>query len=165
MLSHCASCRLSFQLDVVATILADTPETAIAAPGAGGSWSAREHLAHLARVHEILLERLRRILREDAPHFAAYDARQDPDWPHWAALPTRDVLTRMQALRGELLGLVRDLSEAQLSRQGTHPELGRLPVSAWLETFFLHEGHHLHVAWSRLAEARRESGRETPAGA
>lgn len=154
MLSHCASCRLSFQLDVVATILADTPDAAIAAPGAGGSWSAREHFAHLARMHEILLDRFGRILREGAPRLAAYVAEQDPEWPHWTALPTRDVLTRLQALRGELLGLVRDLSEAQLSRLGTHPELGPLPVSAWLEAFFLHEGHHLHVAWNRLAEAK-----------
>lgn len=154
MLSHCASCRLSFQLDVVATILADTPEAAIAAPGAGGSWSARDHLAHLARMHEILLTRLRRIFREDAPDLAAYHAELDPEWPQWAALPTRDVLTRLQALRGELLDMVRDLSEAQLSRQGRHPELGPLPVSAWLEAFFLHEGHHLHVAWNRLAEGK-----------
>jgi hypothetical protein len=165
MLSQCAWCRLSFQLDVVATILDDAPEAAISGRGAGGSWSAREHLAHLARMHEILLERLRRILREDAPQLAAYEAEEDPDWPQWAALPTRDVLARLQALRGELLGMVRGLTEAQLSRRGTHPELGRLSVSAWLEAFCLHEGHHLHVAWACLADARSKRSRETPAGA
>ncbi len=165
MLSQCAWCRLSFQLDVVATIVADAPESAIAAPGPGGSWSAHHHLAHLARMHEIVLERLRRILREDAPHIPAYAAELDPQWPLWAALPTRDVVARLQALRGELLATVRSLSEAQLTREGLHPELGWLSVSAWLEAFCLHEGHHLHVAWSRLGDAKRTSRHEATAGA
>src|SRR5262245_38906422 len=106
--------RLSFQLDAVATVLADAPEKAIVASGEGGAWSAHDPLAHLGRMHEVLLERLRRLLRENAPHFPDYRPEDDPEWAQWTALPIRDVLTRLQALRSELLGIVRDLSEAQL---------------------------------------------------
>ncbi len=155
MLNQSVWSRLGFQLDVVATILADAPETVITAPGTGGSWSAHDHLAHLARMHEVLLERLGRILREDAPGFSEYETEDDPEWPSWASLPTQEVLTRLQALRGELLGVVRNLSDAQLDRRATHPGLGPLPVTAWLEAFCLQEGHHLHLAWARLAEAKR----------
>jgi hypothetical protein len=158
MLSQSVWSRLSFQLDAVATMLADAPERVITAPGTGSTWSAHGHLAHLGRMHEVLLERLGRILREHAPHVPEYEAEQDPEWPHWAALPTREVLTRLQALRSELLGVVRGLSEAQLSREATHPGLGLLPVSAWLEAFCLHEAHHLHVAWGCLADAKRSDG-------
>lgn len=163
MLSQSVRSRLAFQLDAVATILADAPEGAIAARGAGGAWSTHEHLAHVARMHEVLLEGMGRIIRESSPQLTEYEAEQDPEWPHWTALPTQDVLTRLQALRGELLSVVRGLSEAQLNRLGIHPCLGLLPVWAWLEVFCLHEGHHLHLAWLRLAEAKRKDGRQTSA--
>lgn len=162
MLSQSVWSRLSFQLDAVATILADAPESVIRAPGTGGSWSAHNHLAHLARMHEVLLERLGRIFRADAPELPEYEAEDDPEWRHWTALPTREVLTRLQALRSELLGVVRGLSDAQLSRRARHPGLGLLPVTAWLEAFCLHEGHHLHVAWGCLAEAKHSNGSGTP---
>ena len=157
MLSQSVWSRLSYQLDAAATVLGDAPESVITVPGPGGSWSAHHHLAHLARMHEVLLERVRRILWEDAPRLPEYRAEDDPEWSHWAALPTREVLARLQALRGELLGVVRGLSEAQLRREATHPRLGPLRVSTWLEAFCLHEGHHLHVAWDRLADARGPS--------
>lgn len=163
MLSQSVWSRLSFQLDALATILADAPESVIRASGSGGAWSAHNQLAHLARMHEVLLERLGRILREEAPILPEYEAGHDPEWPHWTALPAREVLTRLQALRSELLGVVRGLSEVQLNRLATHPDLGPLPASAWLEAFCLHEGHHLHVAWMCLAAARRTAAKHSAA--
>jgi len=164
MLSQSLWCRLSYQLGAVATVLGDAPEAVITAAGPDGSWSAHHHIAHLARMHEVLLERVRRILREDAPSLPGYQAEEDPEWPQWVARPPREVLTRLQALRGELLGVVRGLSAAQLDRAATHARLGRLQVPAWLEVFCLHEGHHLHAAWERLAEARRGDHHEIPRG-
>ncbi len=162
MLSQSVWSRLSSQLDAVATILGDAPEKVITAPGPGGSWSAHHHLAYLARTHEVLLACLGRILREDAPSLVEYRAEDASEWHTWAALPTREVLTRLQGLRSELLGVVRGLSDAQLGRPATHPELGRLPVSGWLEAFCLDEGHHLHLAWGCLAQARRSDRRGPP---
>jgi hypothetical protein len=162
MISQSLWNRLSCQLDALACVLADAPEGVITSRGTDGAWSAHDHLAHLARMHEVLVERLGKILREDAPRFADYRAEDDPEWPEWTALATREVLTRLQALRSELLGVVRGLSGGQLGRTGTHPSLGPLPVSAWLEAFCLHEGHHLHLAWGRLAEANRTAGGTPP---
>ena len=140
MVSQSVWSRLSGQLDAVAAVLADAPEQAITARGTDGTWSAHEHIAHLARMHEVMLDRLRGILREDGPRLLEYRSEQDAEWPIWAALPPREVFTRLQALRSELLGVVRSLSEAQLRRRATHPTLGPLSVADWLEAFCLHEG-------------------------
>jgi DinB superfamily len=161
LLSQSVWSRLSGQLDSVATVLADAPERAITARGTEGAWSTHEHIAHLGRMHEVMIDRLRRILRENGPRLSEYRSEADAEWPTWAALPTREALTRLQALRSELLDVVRSLSDAQLRRTATHPTLGPLSVAGWLEAFCLHEGHHLHVAWGRLAEAKR-TARVTP---
>src|SRR4030095_4567127 len=124
MLSQSLWSRLSHQLDAAATILAGAPESLIGTSGPDGAWSARDHLAHLARMHEVFLERLRRILREDAPALGEYRAEQDPEWREWEAFSTREVLTKLQALRSELLGIVGSLSPSQLEKSAVHPELG-----------------------------------------
>lgn len=61
-------------------------ETLHAKPIAG-KWSAHEQLAHLARYHQIFLQRIDRILSEQAPEFSRYRAEDDPDWPAWTSLP------------------------------------------------------------------------------
>jgi len=44
---------------------------------ASGEWAARENLAHLARYHEVFINRIRGILTEDAPHLGRYRAEED----------------------------------------------------------------------------------------
>jgi hypothetical protein len=56
--------RLRSQLDSVAVVLADAPEEAISAPAAEGNGSACDHLAHLGRMHEVLI-------RAPTPHHDA----------------------------------------------------------------------------------------------
>ena len=44
-----------------------------------GKWSAHEQLAHLARYHQVFLQRIDRILSEQAPEFPRYRAEYDPN--------------------------------------------------------------------------------------
>src|SRR5690348_6148025 len=110
-----------------------------------GRWSARENLAHLARYHQVLYERLRRIEQEDRPQFARYRAENDPEWTNWQSLPLPILEDRIRSQRQELVIYVSRLSDAQLSRTGIHPALGEFNVTQWLEFFLLHEGHHLYT--------------------
>ena len=71
---------------------------------APGKWSAHEHLAHLARHHELMLERLRIILNEDRPTLARYRAETDPEWERWRSIPLEEVLGLLKAQRVELGG-------------------------------------------------------------
>lgn len=119
-------------------------------------WSAHENLAHLGRYHQIFLERLRRILGEDKPSIGRYRAEEDPAFAEWVALETDEVIRRMQALRGEMLELLRRLSEADWGRTALHPVYGPRDFPGWLELFLVHEGHHLYLAMLRLGEAIRD---------
>jgi uncharacterized damage-inducible protein DinB len=106
-------------------------------------WSARENLAHLARYHEVFLERIDRILAESAPLFPRYRAEEDPEWPKWSDRPASDVLAELASLRARLIVKLRSLTEEDFRRTGRHPKLGEMPLALWLEFFLMHEGHHL----------------------
>ena len=149
-LSRSASIRLETQLDALSLVLDRASPDAITRRPASGKWSAHENLAHLGRHHEVFIERVQRILAEDRPRLARYRAEEDPEWPKWAALPTDEVLRRLQALRGDLIEIVKYLSPEQLNRIGVHPAFGEMTIPEWIEFFLLHEAHHLYVIMTRI---------------
>jgi len=146
--------RLETQLDALETMLArSTPETLMKRPPSG-AWSAHEHLAHLARHHDIFLDRLQRVLAENTPSFARYRAEEDATWPSWAALPTVEAIARLKDLRARIIAQVSALSETTARRTGIHPLFGEQSIGEMLEFFLAHEGHHLYQLMLRLADAR-----------
>lgn len=146
--------RLETQLDALDTILAGATPASLARRPASGAWSAHEHLAHLARHHAVSLDRLRQVAAEDGPRFARYRAEDDPEWPEWAGMPISDVLSRLRALRAEIVRWTAALSEAEARRVGVHPVFGEQSVGDMLEFFLVHEGHHLYMAMTRLGAAK-----------
>ncbi len=106
----------------------------------------------MARYHEMFLERIERIRTEGRPLLARYIAEDDPKWPQWAALPASEVLTRLRALRAEMLELVEQLSDRELSRTAVHSRFGEMTLAQWLEFFLLHEAHHLLIVMQRARE-------------
>ena len=110
-----------------------------------GKWSAHEQLAHLARYHQVFLQRIDRILSENAPEFPSYRAEDDPEWPAWTSLPTSQLLVRISSMRAKLMARLRSLSEEQFERTGVHSKFGAMSLSLWLEFFLVHEAHHLYV--------------------
>jgi hypothetical protein len=155
MLSEPTLVRLAAQLEVLSSLLGEARSALLTWRPPTGKWSAQENLAHLARHHEILRERLGRILGEERPQLPRYRAEEDPEWPRWSALPPDEVLSRMRRLRGEILARIRELSPGQLERVGVHPLLGEMTLPGWLEFFLLHEAHHLYLVMIRLGEARK----------
>lgn len=160
MLSKSTLLRLETQIDVVPMLLSVAALEAVMSRPATGEWSAHEHLAHLARHHAVLLERLDRILSEDTPQLTRYRAEDDLEWPDWSRLSTEEVLIRLRALRLELIRLINGLSETEASRIGIHPYFGEMDIARWVEFFLLHEAHHLYVVMIRLGNvnANGDSG-------
>ena len=148
-LSESTSARLATQLEPLAYLFAGVSEDAMRRRPPAGKWSAHENLGHLARYHEVFLERLGRILSEDRPQLGRYRAEDDPESTKWVALPTGEVLAQLRSLRGKLIEIVEGLSPEQLGRTGVHPVLGEMAVPMWIEFFLLHEAHHLYVALVR----------------
>jgi uncharacterized damage-inducible protein DinB len=158
MLSPSTLLRLETQLEVIPRLLTGaTPEAVLARP-ASGQWSAHENLAHLARHHEVFLQRLRRILGERAPQLGQYRAEEDAAWPEWSYLSTAEVLNRLQVLRAEIIRICKGLSPADASRVGVHPLFGEMALALWVEFFLLHEAHHLYVVMIRLGQAKKSLG-------
>jgi len=150
VLPESTSVRLATQFDALSTILRDASPAALTRRPPSGDWSAHENLAHLARHHEVMIDRLRRILAEDAPCFPRYRAEDDPEWPAWPRQSPDAVIARLAALRAELVELVRPLGPDRLNRVGVHPVFGLMTIPLWLEFFLLHEAHHLYVVLNRV---------------
>lgn len=144
MLPNIISVRLRDQLSNFEALFLQAGQQAWEKKPEPAKWSARENLAHLGRYHEILLDRMRKILKEDRPRFSRYRAELDPAWPSWSVLPVAVVRERIQELRSQLIELVGTLKESQLRRTGSHPILGEMTITQWLEFFLLHEAHHLY---------------------
>jgi uncharacterized damage-inducible protein DinB len=119
-----------------------------------GKWSAHEQFAHLARYHEIFLQRIERILAEQAPEFPRYRAEDDPEWPAWTSLTTPQLLVRLSSVRAKLMARLRSLSEQDFERTGVHSKFGTMSLSLWLEFFLVHEAHHLYAVLQLVKTAR-----------
>ncbi len=148
--------RLECQLLALPAILGDATTREIGRRPPSGQWSARENLAHIARHHEVFLERLARIMSEDAPRIDRYRAEDDRKWSRWSGRSTAEILRKLPILRARVVERVRTLSAAQTARVGVHSRLGPLSVARWVEFFLVHEAHHLYVILGRLAEARQD---------
>jgi uncharacterized damage-inducible protein DinB len=142
--SRLQRCETQLQ-DFLAEALRGVPVDSLSTRTVPGKWSAHENLAHLARYHQIFLERIDRILAEDAPLCGRYRAEDDPEWPSWSSLPTQQLLVRLSSMRTKLMARLRSLTEADFQRTGVHPKFGAMNLSLWLEFFLVHEAHHLYV--------------------
>jgi hypothetical protein len=147
--------RLETQLSALETVLRRAAPAALDWRPASGEWSAREHLAHLARHHAVFLERVARILAEERPDLGRYRAEDDPEWPAWSGLSAQEAVSRLMVTRARLLDLVRALTPAQASRVGLHPTFGPLSLPEWLDFALLHEAHHLYVAMTLIGRGRQ----------
>jgi uncharacterized damage-inducible protein DinB len=135
-------CETQLQDFLAVTLSGVSAETLNAKP-VPGKWSAHEQFAHLARYHQVFLQRIDRILAEQAPEFPRYRAEDDPEWPAWTSLPTPQLLVRISSMRAKLMARLRSLSEEDFERIGVHPKFGAMSLSLWLEFFLVHEAHHL----------------------
>lgn len=142
--SRIQRCETQLQDFLAVTLTGVSAETLHAQP-VPGKWSAHEQLAHLARYHQIFLQRIDRILTEQAPEFPRYRAEEDPEWPAWSGLPTAQLLVRISSMRAKLMARLRSLSEDDFERTGVHPKFGAMSLSLWLEFFLVHEAHHLYM--------------------
>lgn len=154
MISESTLRRLETQHEVIPVLLSGAAPEAVLLRPRSGKWSAHENLAHLARHHALFLERLNRIVAENAPELDRYRAEDDSEWPEWSRLPLDEVLTRINALRQEIIHVIKGLSSEETNRTGIHPLFGEMSLSLWIEFFLLHEAHHLYVVMTRLGEAR-----------
>jgi uncharacterized damage-inducible protein DinB len=131
--------------DFLAQALRGVSVETILEPAVEGKWSAHENLTHLARYHEIFLERITRILSENKPVFNRYRAEEDPQWQSWRTRSYKEVAAELASLREMLMSRLKSLSDEDFERTGIHPKFGEMSLALWLEFFLVHEAHHLYL--------------------
>jgi len=145
--------RLQQQQQCIQTLLDVTGDQDTRRRPAPETWSIQENIAHLYAYQQIFDGRVRRILTEDNPSFAAYVGDNDPRFLESNEQPVAELLADLCSDRLYLSDWLTSLSEAQLARKATHSKYGRRSLSLWAEFFLLHEAHHLFAIW-KLTEDR-----------
>jgi hypothetical protein len=144
--------RLDAQFSSWPAVLGDPSSPVFDRVPSPEKWCAREHLAHLVRMHGVCAARLRVILARESPLLPPYRAEKDPTWRQWRSLPPGDLLGTAAGRRAGLIEAVGSLSDSDLARIGVHANLGPLALSDWLEFFLLHEAHHLYTIFKLVRE-------------
>jgi len=126
----------------VVDALAGATDAELDARPAGGGWTAREVVHHLADSESRSMLRLRQLLAEDDPRIEVYN--QDA----WAVRlpydgPIEEPLAVVAAVRNLSLATLRRLDQDAWQRSGRHPEHDSpYTVLGWLEIYAEHPYEH-----------------------
>jgi hypothetical protein len=128
-----------------------TDEELVRPPAEPDEWPAREVAHHLADSESIAYIRLRRLIAEDFPSIAGYDA---PEWArrlHYDR-PITSAVSVAVAVRAASLELLEQLTPDEWTRRGIHGESGAYGVEEWLRLYAEHPNEH-------AAQIRASAGR------
>jgi len=105
-------------------------------------WSIFENVAHLGRYHEVFLERMHRVFKEENPLFERYVADRDEGFAEWCKNNFSQLMEKFYSSRESLNNFLFNLNDEQLRRTARHPVFGQMNIIGWCEFFLLHETHH-----------------------
>lgn len=119
---------------------------------AGGGWTPRWVLHHVADTEVRAAARLHRLVAEDAPYIPAFDQEAYARRLHYER-PAGSSVALISAVVDSNIDLLERLSDEDWRREGRHEELGRYSVERWL----LQRPDHCeqHAEQLRTASARR----------
>ena len=147
------------------TLEAVTPELAAWRPGPG-EWCVNEVVGHVIEAERNgFAGRIRLILGADEPDLPTWDMPGKVRSRNDCERDPKELKEEMLALRSQSLRLIRSLRAEQISRGGSHPEVGRLTVEDLLHEWVHHDGNHLRQAlanvqayvWPHMGNTRRFS--------
>jgi len=151
MLYSALVCRLKTQHLAVAEIVKHIDEQRLNHHPEPNKWSIKDNIAHLVSYQPVFIGRVHQMLKGDTPVFNAYRADNESDFIEAQGLPLADLLSKLNGNRRQILELITNLPDDQLSLKGTHPKYGTMMITEWTEFFLLHEAHHLFTMF-RLAK-------------
>jgi len=125
----------------VADALHGAGEAELDARPAPDKWSAREIVHHLADSEMTSAIRLRLLLAEDRPAIRGYDEAEFARKLHYDR-PVAASLEAFRAARLTTAEILDRMSESDWAREGTHTEVGRYTVEAWLQIYADHAHNH-----------------------
>ena len=139
---------------------------------AAGEWSGSECVGHLIEADQRGFGgRIRTILAAPPgapPRLAAWDPPAVAEARRDHLRPVDELIAEFIALREDGIALVRGLGPDDLSRSGSHPEVGKLRVDELLGEWVHHDRNHVRQMlavtqtriWAQMGNAQQFSLRE-----
>ena len=140
--SEVASLLESMRAAVAAEIVALSDEVLAWHP-AEGEWCAKECLGHMVEAERRGFNgRIRLILKESEPSFPGWDQQAVERERQDCTRRAGDLLSEFNALRADSVALVRGLTDADLTRGGTHAKVGYVRVQDLIHEWIHHDRNH-----------------------
>ena len=108
-----------------------------------GFWTVAEHVAHLAQVQPIMLERLQRFRDEDRPEFVPYIPGEDDveDTPPQTAI--EEALGVFAQYRNRQLALLEGADAGFWKKTAVHPEYAQYSLYILVRHILMHDYWHM----------------------
>jgi hypothetical protein len=119
-----------------------TREDLLATPGPG-AWSIQQLVIHLADSDAIAIDRMKRIITEDAPTFLVADENAYVQRLFCDEQSIEDAVLLFDVGRRQFARVLRKLPDASFERGGTHNTRGRLTLGGLVVEHIDHLQHHL----------------------
>lgn len=129
---------------ILAALVREIPGDRLHVQRRHGFWSLAEHVAHLAQVQPMLLERVRRILGEDNPEFVPFFPIPDENTKKPPVPPVADSLERFRSGRAAMLTLLKQARPEDWQRPARHPEYERYGLAVLARHVLLHDHWHMY---------------------
>ena len=110
-----------------------------------GKWSIQENLVHIVSYHQVFLQRMDKIIKNDNPYFERYRSENDANFNKLQQLISGELLIHLEEERKKVTGFIFKLNKSELQKPGTHQKFGVMNVVEWIEFFLLHEAYHIYT--------------------
>jgi uncharacterized damage-inducible protein DinB len=107
-----------------------------------GGWTVRQVVHHLADSHMNSYIRFKFALTEHEPAIKPYDEAVWANLIDAKTAPLEPSLSLLDGLHHRWVLLLRSLSEADVRRKFTHPEIGTITVDQYIAVYAWHGKHH-----------------------
>jgi hypothetical protein len=146
--------------------LRDLPDEILAWHPATGEWCVKECIGHIVEADRRGFNgRIREILATPNLTFVEWDQQAVARDRNDCGRPSAELLAELTALRQQSVALVEGLTEADLERGGTHPQVGYVHVRDLLHEWLHHDRNHFRqllanvqaYVWPAMANTQRFS--------
>jgi hypothetical protein len=127
-----------------------TPDELRARPGPG-AWSTLEVVVHLADSDAISIDRMKRIVTEDAPPLLYADETAYVERLHPHEQDPEDALVLFEVGRRQWARVLRRLPDAAFLRAGVHDRKGAVTLGGLVASYVAHLDEHLEFVLGKRA--------------
>lgn len=129
---------------ILSDLVTPITEAEAAAVRGEGFWSIAEHVAHLAAVQPMGLDRINRMLKEDHPEFTPFFPDRDETLHSAAVPPMEQLLDHFAQERQTLVERLQTASPTDWGRTAVHPEYKHYSVLIFARHILMHDHWHMY---------------------